>query len=283
MDRWLKIMEAFTAEQERIAQSRSEDQITADDELANLRSALTDREQALLAALRHGKELESALIRQRDAAESDTPTTCARSQTGRALRRRPRTGLRRTADRNADAGRGQAADRRTARRQGQTKRGQTGHRAQPQPSCGPPNRRSSDARRFGENAGRGGSNAHESKRYGTEIAQTRVQAETARKDYENHLAELNRKLTQVEGGWERIRSRLSQTNTREKRAAAMQNCRTESQHLGATEVAPKPDTLWGRLRSTCSGSRRTGRKGLRLSGYRPCGREARMAGRSPRR
>jgi HD superfamily phosphohydrolase len=69
MDRWLKIMEALTAEQERFAQSRSEDKTAPDDELVNLRSALMDRDHALLAALRHGKELETALARQRDAAE----------------------------------------------------------------------------------------------------------------------------------------------------------------------------------------------------------------------
>ena len=48
MDQWLKIMEAFTAEQARFVQSGAER--ASLDEITNLRGALADREQALAAA-----------------------------------------------------------------------------------------------------------------------------------------------------------------------------------------------------------------------------------------
>jgi hypothetical protein len=85
---------------------------------------------------------------------------------------------------------------------------------------------------------------NESERLATEIAQRRVQAETARKDYENHLAELNRKLTQVErrSGADPEPPKPDQHSRKARGTKAKTAAPNVPQHLGATEVAPKPDT-----------------------------------------
>lgn len=68
MDRWLQIMEALTAEQARLVESDDASQATLEGELDNLRRALADSEQALLASLSVRQQLETSLASQREAA-----------------------------------------------------------------------------------------------------------------------------------------------------------------------------------------------------------------------
>lgn len=68
MDRWLQIMEALTAEQARLVESDDANQATLEGELDNLRRALADSEQALLASLSARQQLETSLASQRETA-----------------------------------------------------------------------------------------------------------------------------------------------------------------------------------------------------------------------
>lgn len=61
MDRWLQIMEALTAEQARLVELDDASQATLEGELDNLRRALADSEQALLASLSVRQQLETSL------------------------------------------------------------------------------------------------------------------------------------------------------------------------------------------------------------------------------
>jgi chromosome segregation ATPase len=246
MDRWLKIMEAFTAEQERIAESRSEDQITADDELANLRSALTDREHALLAALRHGKELESALTRQRDAAEerhADYLREIAdRTRVAEEAEDRLKAELRTATQRQAEVTRLEEAllaaheEMTTVKKDIEQTRGELkAAKSEIERLAGALEKAQAEVK----------TTRDESKRLASEIAETRVQAETARNDYEKHLAELNRKLTQVErrSGADPEPVKLEEQS---KKPRGIRKAKTATpnvpQHPAAPEVAPKPET-----------------------------------------
>jgi predicted nucleic acid-binding Zn-ribbon protein len=199
MDRWLKIMEAFTAEQARIAESRGEDQITPGDELANLRNALTDREHALLAALGHGKELETALTRQRDAAEerhADYLREIAeRTHAVEEAEERLKAELQTATQTQAEVTRLKeeliAAKDELAAAQKDIERS----RGELKAAKSETERLKSALEKMQVEVE---ATRNESKCLATEIAEARVQAETARKDYEGRSAELARKAADAE-------------------------------------------------------------------------------------
>jgi hypothetical protein len=246
MDRWLKIMEAFTAEQERLAQSRSEDQIAPDEELVNLRSALTDRDHALLAALRHGKELETALARQRDAAEergADYLREIAeRTPVAEEAEERLKAELQKATRTQAEVTRLTeellavkeelaAAKRDVERSRGELKAA----KSETERLASVLDKMQAEVK----------STRDESERLAAEIAEAQVQAETARKDYDKRLAELHRELTQVERRAEADPEPVK-LEERSKKPRGVRKAKTATpnvpQHPAAPEVAPKSET-----------------------------------------
>ena len=89
MDQWLKIMEAFTAEQARFVQSGAER--ASLDEITNLRGALADREQALAAA-------EAALYGQ-EAVHAEIIKKAAEAERRLQIEEREKAGVRRELER----------------------------------------------------------------------------------------------------------------------------------------------------------------------------------------
>jgi chromosome segregation ATPase len=68
IDRWLKLMEAYTAEQVRLVEASEQSKPRLDEEIARLRSELADREQALSVTLQERQELEAGFASWRDMA-----------------------------------------------------------------------------------------------------------------------------------------------------------------------------------------------------------------------
>jgi chromosome segregation ATPase len=88
MDRWLKLMEAVTAEQVRLVEASEQSKPGLDEELARLRSELADRGQALSVALQERQELEASLASWRDiTAQRQVELTRAAEDSERQLQR----------------------------------------------------------------------------------------------------------------------------------------------------------------------------------------------------
>lgn len=87
MDRWLKLMEACTAEQVRLVEAE-QSKPGLDEEIARLRSALADREQALSVTVQERQQLEANLDGWREmAAQRQVELAQAAEDSGRQLQR----------------------------------------------------------------------------------------------------------------------------------------------------------------------------------------------------